>query len=101
MIRPHINIGLIGYWTRELIRIRVPLTRRIGKEWTSLDGLLGPDAEVLRIIRRRKNPVRGFLENIPVPNIFLWRGDSIDPCVRPTPPLVGTRLSTRCLTQCA
>jgi hypothetical protein len=27
-------------------------------------------AEVLRIIRRRKNPVRGFLENIPVLSIF-------------------------------
>jgi hypothetical protein len=37
----------------------------------------GLAAEVLRITRRRKNPVRGFLENVPVHNIFLWRGDSI------------------------
>jgi hypothetical protein len=30
----------------------------------------GMAAAVLRTIRRRKNPVRFFLENIPVPNIF-------------------------------
>jgi hypothetical protein len=30
----------------------------------------GKAAAVLRIIRRRKNPVRGVLENIPVPTIF-------------------------------
>jgi hypothetical protein len=54
----------------------------------------GLAAEVLMIIRRRKNPVRGVLENIPVPPSFEER--RLDPCALPTPPLVGTRLSRGC-----
>jgi hypothetical protein len=63
--------------------------------WSQPEERHGHAAEVIRIIRRRKNPVRGVLENIPVPNIFCVR--RLNPCVRRTPPLVGIRLSTCCL----
>jgi hypothetical protein len=60
----------------------------------------GLAAEVLRIIRRRKNPVRGVFGKIfPYPPYFEER--RLDPCVLPTSPLVGTRLPTCCLMQCA
>jgi hypothetical protein len=56
-------------------------------------------AEVLRIIHRRKNPVRGvFGKYSRTQHFFVAR--RLDPCVRHTPPLVGTRLSTSCLMQC-
>jgi hypothetical protein len=38
--------------------------------WSQPEKRHGRAAEVLRIIRHRKNPVRGFLESIPVPPIF-------------------------------
>jgi hypothetical protein len=48
-------------------------------------------AAVLRIIRRLKNPVRrGFWKMFMCPTYFVAR--RLDPCVRPTPPLVGIRL---------
>ena len=59
----------------------------------------GLAAAVLRIARRRKSPVRGVLEKFPYPPSFEDR--RLDPCVLPTPSLVGTRLSIGCLTQCA
>jgi hypothetical protein len=60
----------------------------------------GLAAAVLRIARRRKNLVRGVFGKIfPYPSSFEDR--RLDPCVLPTPPLVGTRLSTSCLRQCA
>jgi hypothetical protein len=56
----------------------------------------GLAAEVLMIIRRRKSPARGVLGKIfPYPPSFEER--RLDPCVLPTPSLVGTRLSTCCL----
>jgi hypothetical protein len=39
------------------------------------------------------------LEKFPYPPSFEDR--RLDPCVLPSPPLVGTRLSTGCLRQCA
>jgi hypothetical protein len=60
----------------------------------------GLAAEVLRIIRRRKNPVRGAFGKIfPYPPSFEER--RLDPCGLPTPLLGGTRLSAGCLMQCA
>jgi hypothetical protein len=60
----------------------------------------GLAAAVLKIDRRRKNPVRGvFGKMFPYPTSFAVR--RLDPYVRRTPPLVGTRLSTSCLRQCA
>jgi hypothetical protein len=57
-------------------------------------------AEVLRIVRRRRNPgTGGFWKIFPYPTPFVAR--RFDLCVRPTPPLVGTRLSTGCRRQCA
>jgi hypothetical protein len=56
----------------------------------------GMAAEVLRIIRRRKNPVRGvFGKTFPYPPSIEER--RLDPCALPTPLLVGTRSSTVCL----
>jgi hypothetical protein len=52
------------------------------------------------IIRRPKTGYGGVSEKIfPYPSYFEER--RLDPCVRPTPPLVGTRLSTCSLMQCA
>jgi hypothetical protein len=60
----------------------------------------GLAAEVLMIIRRRKNSVRGVLGKIfPCPPSLEER--RLDPCVLPAPPLVCTRLSIGCLRQCA
>jgi hypothetical protein len=60
----------------------------------------GLAAEVLRIIRRRKNPVRGVFGKI-FPYLPSFEERRLDPCVLPTPPLVGTRLSTCYLRLCA
>jgi hypothetical protein len=69
-------------------------------DWSQPEERDGPAADVLRIIRRRRNPVRGvFWKTFPYPTSYVAR--RLDPCVRPTPPLVGTRLSTCCLKQCA
>jgi hypothetical protein len=60
----------------------------------------GMAAAILRIDSRRENPVRGDSGKIfayPTTSFVVRR---LDPCVRPTPPLVGTRLSTGCLRQC-
>jgi hypothetical protein len=59
----------------------------------------GLAAGVLRIARRRKSPVREVFRKIPVPTFLDDR--RLDPCVLPTPFLVGTRLSIGCLWQCA
>jgi hypothetical protein len=59
----------------------------------------GLAAALLRITRRRKSPVRGVLEKLPYPPSFEDR--RLDPCVLPTPSLVGTRLSIGCLMECA
>jgi hypothetical protein len=60
----------------------------------------GVAAEGLRIIRRRKKPgTGGFWKIFPYPTSFVAR--RLDPYVRPTPSLVGTRLLTGCLRQCA
>jgi hypothetical protein len=51
----------------------------------------GMAAKVLGVIRRRKNPVRGVLgKEFQYQPSFEER--RLDPCVLPTPPLVGTRL---------
>jgi hypothetical protein len=56
----------------------------------------GLAAAVLRITRRRRNSVRGAFGDIyPYPPSFEER--RLDPFAIPTPPLVGTRLSTCCL----
>jgi hypothetical protein len=60
----------------------------------------GLAAAILRIDRRRKNLVWGAFGKIfPYLTSFVVR--RLDPCVRPTLPLVGTRLSTGCLMHCA
>jgi hypothetical protein len=41
----------------------------------------------------------GSWKNSRTQHLFVLR--RLDPCVRPTPPVVGTRLSTGCLMQCA
>jgi hypothetical protein len=57
-------------------------------------------AEVLKIVRRRKNPVRGLFGEI-FPYQPSYEERRLDPCVLPTPPLVSTRLSKGYLMLCA
>jgi hypothetical protein len=61
----------------------------------------GLAAEVLKIIRRRETMYGGFLENYSRTHHSSRSGDSLDPCVLPTPPLVGTMLSKGRLMKCA
>jgi hypothetical protein len=60
----------------------------------------GLAAAVLRITSCRRNPVRGIFGDI-YPYLPSFEERRLDPCAIPTPPLVGTRLSTSCLRQCA
>jgi hypothetical protein len=104
--QPHFTIANSRHvW----ILIKGYVNQLCGKTPTDLRiGVLPPEEEerhglaavVLRIARRRKSPVRGvFGEIFPYPPSFEER--RLDPCVLPTPPLVGTRLSTSCLMHCA
>jgi hypothetical protein len=71
----HHGMALASREFLSLLGARLMATQDGG--WSQPEERHGPAAEVLRIIRRRKNPVRGVFGKYSRTQHLLWRGDSI------------------------